>query len=459
MTRASKKIGLLDHVGGGNLGDDATQEAVIQNIRSRLQEAEIYAFSMNPADTESRHGIRSYPIRRRTWTLGSRPETVDLRIKGRVQRAVGRYRGLFRVVRWVYALVVKKPTALIAELSFLTKSLCILRSFRMLIISGGGQLTESWGGPWQFPYTIFKWILIAKLARVERIVLNVGAGPLTIPLSKYFVRTALSLADYVSFRDAKSAQLAEQIGFKGNMIVAPDVVYSLAPRLLSPVRSTGTRGSSIVGIAPMPWGKSDLYPEKDPFVYRSLIAALGSFGLWLLRSRYQVDLFCTDIGVDPPAIADLEQTIKEARQDAAGCITIPGATTTGDLLRAMSSMDYVVTCRFHGVVFAHILNIPVIALTHHPKVATVMSDIGLEEYCLDIRAVDAKKLVDTFRSLVANSSKIKRRLEATHSAYKIQLASQFDKLFVGNHGRQTRDLGGCRAANTHRPRPGGASAN
>ena len=38
-----RKIGLLNHMGGGNLGDDATQDAVIENIKRRWPEAVIWA--------------------------------------------------------------------------------------------------------------------------------------------------------------------------------------------------------------------------------------------------------------------------------------------------------------------------------------------------------------------------------------------------------------------------------
>src|SRR5215831_15163489 len=70
MDTATKRIGLLDHVGGGNLGDDATQTAVIQNIKARWPHAQIAGFSMNPSDTRKRHGIPSYGIRRKTWGFG-----------------------------------------------------------------------------------------------------------------------------------------------------------------------------------------------------------------------------------------------------------------------------------------------------------------------------------------------------------------------------------------------------
>ena len=57
------KIALLHHVGGGNLGDDATLDAVAGNIKRRWPNAEIVAFSMNPDDTEKRHGMMSHHIR------------------------------------------------------------------------------------------------------------------------------------------------------------------------------------------------------------------------------------------------------------------------------------------------------------------------------------------------------------------------------------------------------------
>jgi polysaccharide pyruvyl transferase WcaK-like protein len=69
MTKTGKKIGLLHRVGGGNLGDDATLESVASSVRRRLPPAEIVALSMNPNDTEARHGIKSHPIRRNCWSI------------------------------------------------------------------------------------------------------------------------------------------------------------------------------------------------------------------------------------------------------------------------------------------------------------------------------------------------------------------------------------------------------
>jgi hypothetical protein len=55
-------MGLLGPFGLGNLGDASTQDVMIFNIRKRFPEAQIYGFSIDPADTEKRHRIPSFPI-------------------------------------------------------------------------------------------------------------------------------------------------------------------------------------------------------------------------------------------------------------------------------------------------------------------------------------------------------------------------------------------------------------
>lgn len=426
VTQADTKIGLLHHVGGGNLGDGATLEAVAGNIKQRWPNAEIVAFSMNPDDTETRHGIKSHTLRRNCWSIGYRPTGAEATLKANVKALTRKYRPVFYLLKAASA-----PIEMLRELSFLVSSRRTIESFDLLIISGGGQLTEK-DGPWGFPYTIFKWVILARSAGVSCIFLNVGAGPLSRPLSKFFVRRALQAADYVSLRDDKSQALVHAIGFTGESRVCPDSVYGL--EVAAAEGSARERGSqSIVGFAPMPYpdpGPSGYPAEVNQVFYDAFIRKLASFASWLVSRSYALAPFGTDIGVDPLAIKDLQRTLLNNHGiPQSQCGANHSIKSVRDLLATMSGMDYVITCRFHGVIFAHLLNKPILAIAHHPKVTELMADLELSDYCVDIQDFDVGLLAGRFASMVNNAEEIKSRMAARLTRNRQQLRSQFDELF------------------------------
>ena len=446
----SKKIGLLNHMGGGNLGDDATQTAVIHHIKKRWPESVMFGFSMNPSDTLARHGIPSYPIRRQIWGRSPATENNMASFKAKVKSAVSRYRFLFTVIKAVgdtVAVAIRISRTLFRELSFLLRSLRIIRPLDLLIISGGGQLLDSWGGPWKFPYTIFKWVLLARISNVKCYFINVGAGPLRHPLSKFFVKYALFLGDYASFRDEKSGALVQQIGFTGRTHVSADCVYGLDLPALNTSRS-GEPGGPVVGVSPMAYCDPRVYWEKDQGVYENFIRTLALFGSWLIRNHHRLRLFSTDIWFDSQTIEELKMALNNDPCIAGSrpIIHEPIAATE-ELLSQLSSLDYVVTCRYHGVIFAHLMNIPVLALSHHPKVATLMDDLGLSEYCLDIHMLDLEVLMSTFVRLADNRDRVKACMAEKAAVYKSRLTSQFDTLFPEELSLvATSSRGDCRPA-------------
>jgi polysaccharide pyruvyl transferase WcaK-like protein len=423
------QIGLLHHVGGGNLGDNATLDAALKNIKARWPRAVPIAFCLNPEDTRRRHAIAAYPARRTTWPFGYKAVTPAPTFTQKAKTRLSRHRFLFGLLRAINAVAVRWPLTLLREIRFLLASRRILRSCSTLIVCGGGQLTE-WGGPWGFPYTLFKWILLARSVRVKCLFLNVGAGPLDHPLSKFFVKRALHAAHYISFRDAASRTLVRELGFAGLSQVFPDTAYSLDPPKLQP-RGRAPNPQPVVGVAPMPYLDPRTFPAaKDQIAYDHYIRKLAIFSSWLVRHSYDVALFGTDIGVDPLAIHDVQTALRAYDRAALDkSLAYDSVATLHELLSKMSSMDYIVTCRYHGVVFAHLLNKPVLALAHHPKVADIMSDLGLSKYCVDIRKFDLDLLADTFESLVQEADEIKGRLAETLAGHKRELTRQFNALF------------------------------
>jgi len=268
---------------------------------------------------------------------------------------------------------------------------------------------------------------MARAAGVKFLILNVGAGPLNHPLSKFFVLRALRLASYVSFRDQESRDLATDLGFNGKGYIFPDNVYSLD--VASSNTGTKRRNRAIVGIAPMPFPFSDLlkYPSNAQEIQSQLVDKIAAFTSSLVAQAYSIKLFGSDTKADPPVIEDLRRTLLD-RYNVSLPEYVPLASLD-ELLSRMANMDYVVTCRFHGVVFAHLLNKPVLAIAHHPKVIHLMNDLGLSKYCVDMRTFDPVRLMDRFTSLVEETESVKKALATNLSDYRMRLTTQWDALF------------------------------
>jgi polysaccharide pyruvyl transferase WcaK-like protein len=418
MDPKPKKIALLHHTGCGNLGDDAIIDAVVGSIRRRWDNTEFVVFSMNPDDTVRRHGIPSLPIRRYTWSNNPRSagENAHFAANGVLDRAKRSLNKVVRIVRGAFA-----------EIALLIESYRALRSVDVLIVSGGGQLTER-GGPWSFPYALFVWSLLTKLVGVRLLFLNVGAGPLNHRLSKFFIPKALSRAEYVSFRDEPSQILATEIGYSGKSFVCPDNVYSLEVR--SPeIPALPRRQPPVVGISPMPFPFSDLleYPSNAAAIQQELVDKMAEFCALVSKKGYSVRLFASDLKSDPAVIEDVRKTLLE-RYEVPTPEYIP-IDSVEELLSEMSQMDYVVTCRFHGAVFAHLLNKPTLAIAHHPKVTHLMDALGMSRFCVEMTAFDPTQLFEKFSLLTAESATVKDELAVTLADFKRKSSSQFDQLF------------------------------
>lgn len=438
------RVALLEHCGTGNLGDDATVATVLQQIRSRWPTASVIGLSLDPADSERRHGIPCLAIRQsvfpfeREWSAESR-STESRSYSSRLKATLKKTGPLFKAAKAIRRAIIVGPHQLMREIVFLSRSLFLVRELDLIIICGGGQLLD-WGGPWAFPYTLFKWIVIAKCARAKCIFLNNGAGPLESPLSRWFIKRALSMADYVSFRDNASAELIRQIGVRGHLNVVADSAWGLQLPDTVVRQRTELEKELVIGIAPMGYGDPSRHWVDDHPAYLRLIESLTNFSGEMLKRGHRIKLFSSDIWFDSKAVADLKATIQAKYPDVAtGRVALETVAGVDDMLAALSLVDCYVTCRFHGVVFASLLNVPALALAPHPKVSTLMNDMGLANYCIGISECEAGNLIMRFDHLVANLDVVKARIRRHVAHCQTRLTSQFDGLFRANAETVAKD--------------------
>jgi polysaccharide pyruvyl transferase WcaK-like protein len=415
-------IGLLDHMGYGNLGDAAVQESVIANIKKRLPGARLVGFSLIPDDTIARHGIPCHPILRWHPRLQESGEPVHGHALAETS-----LKSKLKNTRLVYVWA-KPALEFVREMKFWMRSYRALRGLDLLIISGGGQLSESWRGPWSHPFTIFKFCVLAKLARKRLYFLDVGAGPLKHPLSRFFAKCAVQLADYRSFRDEESQTLVRGLGVTCETHVYPDPAYALEVGDLLVARRTNEL--PIVGLNPIGFCDPRVWYHKDAATYQAYLEKLAQFSIWLLDHGYDLRVFTNEISVDLQAIEDLRaRLLPRLPPDMLSRVFPSPSKGVDDVLQQMSGFDFVVTSKFHGIIFSHLLRRPVLALSYHDKMDVAMREVGQDRFCADIERFDVDWLISAFRGLVDGSAGIQHATAAAVKARAARLSEQFDSLF------------------------------
>lgn len=419
-SHAPIKIGLFGPYGCGNLGDASIQQAMIQNIRRYYPDAEIYGFSLNPEDTESRHGIPSFPIGRVGWI--DDPKHSNRRAKkiaAWLHKQPNRH--LRKLERWVLRVPV--------ELGLVVQSFQNLKGFKLLIVSGGGQLDDYWGGPWSHPYRILRWAILSKLRGTNFIFVSVGAGPLDYKLSRFFIRQALSAASYRSYRDESSKLFMQKCGFNRDDPVFPDLAFSLKVKDL-PCKMPEPGAKAVVGIGPMSYFDPRNWPESDANIFMAYLSKLASFAEWLIRQGHRLVLITGDIFPDREAIRDFRGILDQRQVTYEDGQVIENLiSTVDDLLDSIALTDVVIASRFHGVLLSQLMNRPVLALSYHPKIDALMEEYGQAEYCLSIDEFDLEMLIERFTDLMNNYESIKLAVTSQTAKNRTLLEEQYDLIF------------------------------
>jgi polysaccharide pyruvyl transferase WcaK-like protein len=413
MTAPYTIIGLLDHMGFGNMGDAAIHESFVRNIKARVPDARIIAFSQNPEDTRTRHQLVAYPI--------SRPQP------GRTPPKQPRSRGILSALKGLTRRATTLLRDCIGELRHLQRSCRIVKSLDLLVIAGGGQLCDLW---WFAPYNVFKFCFLAKLSGTPVAIIGVGADRLNNPSAKHFARWAVRLADYASFRDIESQALIRELGVTKQTHVCPDPAYGTDVGDVMPSLRQD-HATLTVGINPMGFCDPRVWPRREQAAYDRYLTNLTHFSLWLLRQHCKIELFTSDIGTDQYALIDLKERIMlRAPAALADRLVCRPVLTLPELLQQLTTFDVVITPKFHGLIFSHLLEIPTIALSYMPKLDHLMRAVGHERYCLDIASFEVCDLVAAFHAVLSEANALRSLFRKATAAYAEALQREFDRVFL-----------------------------
>jgi polysaccharide pyruvyl transferase WcaK-like protein len=400
------KISLFGHFGSLNFGNESTLLAMVSRLRVTFPNCELSCICTGPEQVIAAHRIEAVPhtdrsvrIWDRRFPLGKRMRMAFLGLR----EEAGEYIRAWRA----------------------------LKGTGMFIVPGTGLLTDAFGLSGWGPYGLLKWTVVAKLRRSRVMFVSVGAGPIDSSLGRFFARWALSLADYRSYRDAPSKEVVKGLGVRA----ADDGVF---PTTAERVRD----GRRIVALGLMAY--SEKYSVTNPTggTYQRYLESLGTLVDWLLDHGYDVKLLLGDVPVDRVVIGDLRALVRKRLEPGAEeRVSYHEMGSLDDLLLQLSSADLVVATRFHNVLTSLLVHKPVIAISFHHKCSSLMSCMGLSDYCLDINRINPDQLVAKFEALEQHGEELERairlRVEEAQAALEEQYELVFHEEIVASEALQT----------------------
>jgi len=399
-----RKIAFLGHFDSTNFGNEASLQAPLYQLRRFEPDAEVTCVCTGPEITAATYQIKAVSISDaffKSW----RPRSL----LGRITRA----------------LCIGIPS----ELYRWPEGFFTLWRSQMLIVPGTGLLTDAYGIRGWGPYNAFKWSVLAKICGCKLLYVSVGAGPVYSSLGRFFVKSALALADFRSYRDNSTKQFLNSIGSRAHSDpVYPDLVFSLPDSML-PRQSKKKNNRSVVGLGLMTYAGKYSTAKPNVEIHRSYMNTLAAFGSWLVARENDVRLLIGDLA-DTGTKGEFKELLNGLlpESERTHIIDEPVQSVEG-LLSQIAMSDIVVATRFHNVILALLCNKLVIAISFHHKCESLMAAMGLSEYCLDLNSLEVNVLIKKFCDLEANASNLRILIKERTEQFRQELDEQYSTIF------------------------------
>ena len=417
------RIALLTPYNGGNLGDAAIQDSMIANIRDRLPGAQFSGICLNCDNFVERHGVDAFPLCGVTipfygmlsGKVADQPKYGEHRTQGSIRKglnAVRMKKAVKRVPVLGWCLIGIR--ACWREFRHWIQGYRFLRAQDLVVVSGGGQISEEWGGPWGQPFALFKWAVLARMAHVPYVIASVGVGKVTSPTARSLLSAALRMARYRSYRDKNSrAFAAGLLPLASQDPIVPDMVLSLPPSEIP--RPAGIRaiaqGRPTIAISPIAYAKPRKWPSQDRALYERYLSELARVVSQLLERGNFLVIVCSCLWDDESAISDLLGRLEgQSKQRLARQMHIPPIASWKDVVASLLDVDCLIASRLHSIILGSVIQKPTVAISFDSKVDWLMEDLGQSEYILQIREFTAADVMEALDRLMLRRNDVVRQI-------------------------------------------------
>ena len=308
-----------------------------------------------------------------------------------------------------------------------------IRAHDLLIVSGGGQLNEEWGGAWQHPYGLFKWAVLARVTGVPYVVASVGVGKLTSTVSRIFVSSALRMAEYRSYRDKHSKDIATGLlRHAARDPVVPDLAFSLPASVLPPPANIPAiaNGRTAIAISLIAYGKPDWWCFQDSAVHERYVQEMTQVISELLRRGYFLLIVWSSLFDDQSVISELLGRLDdESKRKLTAQMHIPATISTWkDLVATLRDADFLIASRLHSTILGFVSDTPAIAVSFDRKVDWVMEDLNQTNYLLQIRDFTSQDVIAALERLELRRDLVLHEIASYREQILPVFALQYDTL-------------------------------
>jgi polysaccharide pyruvyl transferase WcaK-like protein len=390
------RVGLFGNLGSGNIGNDASLEAMLKYLRADQPGALLDAMCSGPDTVKNRYGVPAIAVR-------SLPPDAREASGMAARKVLGKAIDTIRIASWV-------------------------RRHDVVIVPGMGVLETTLPlRPWQFPYDLFVLCASGRIFRTKVALVSVGANVPSERLTRWLFTATARLAFYRSYRDTLSRDAMRRQGLAATRDhVYPDLAFGLT------VPSTDPGDERTVGIGLMDYrgNEDDRDPADQIQIRASYVEKMKSFTRWLVDNGRRVRLFVGDTNnADETVVEEIIADLRTHRPDLdPSWVAAEPVSTFADLMRAMEPAGIVVATRYHNVVCALMLAKPTISIGYGEKNAVLMADAGLAEYCQAIKSLDVGRLIEQLTNLESHAARLRQAITRGRAAKAPLVENQLTEL-------------------------------
>jgi polysaccharide pyruvyl transferase WcaK-like protein/SAM-dependent methyltransferase len=385
------RVGLFGRLASGNIGNDASMEAILGYLRSRHPEVRVDAMCNGPERMRRHYGIEATQIfhEHAFARRPSRPVRAAWLAWEKCADAVS-------IAAWV-------------------------RGHDVVIIPGMGVLEATLPiAPWGMPYSMCLLGLYGRLMGAKVALISVGASQIRQPVVRWLLTRSARLARYRSFRDVQSRDdMARQGVDTSRDPVYPDLAFALPV----PPYDPGEQASVGIGVMRYSGGNDDRARAAE--IHDSYVHGVKAFARWLLDNGYRIRLFFGDDDDEVVArdvLADLTAHCPQLTPETA---SLEPVATFDDVTRVVQSVSIVVATRFHNIICSVRLAKPTLSLGYARKSTVIMTDAGLADFCLAAGSLDPDQIIERFTELERRAPDLRKQMQEATAEKARLLDEQF----------------------------------